>query len=71
MKIPIKKSSLSLFHINTYSLSKHFEDLEYLLKTTNTDFDIIAISENMILKNTNIVKNINIPNFSYEFTPTE
>ena len=69
MKIPIKKS-FSLFHINTYSLSKHFEDLEYLLKTTNTNFDITAISENMILKNTNIVKN-NIPNFSYEFTPTE
>ena len=71
MKVPIKKSSLSLFHINTYSLSKHFEDLEYLLNTTNTNFDLIAISENMILKNTNIVKDINIPSFSYEFTPTE
>ena len=71
MKIPNKKSSLSLFHINTCSLSKNFEDLEYLLKTTNTNFEIIAISETRILKNTNIVKNINIPNFSYEFTPTE
>ena len=71
MKIPNKKNSLSLFHINACSLSKNFEDLEYLLKTTNTNFDIIAISETRILKNTKIVKNINIQNFSYEFTPTE
>ena len=69
MKNLSKKSSLSLFCVNTYFLSKNFEDLEYLRKTTNTYFDIIAISENRILKNTNIVKNINIPNFSYEFTP--
>ena len=71
IKISNKKGSLSLFHIKTCSLSKTFEDLEYLLKTTNTNFDIIAISETRLLKNTNIVKNINIPNFSYEFTPTE
>ena len=49
---------LSLFHINTCSLNKNFKDLEYLLKTINTNY-------------TNIVKNINIPNFPYEFTPTE
>ena len=71
MKIPNKKNSLPLFHINACSLSKNFDDLEYLLKTTNTNFDIIASSETSILKNTKNVKNINIPNFSYEFTPTE
>ena len=71
MKIPHKKSSLSLFHINTCSLSKNFGDIEYLVKTINTSFDIIAISETRILKNTNIVKNIDILNFSYEFTQTE
>ena len=70
-KMPNKKNYLSLFHINAFSLSKNFDDLEYLLKTTNTNFDIIAISKTRILKNTKIVKNINIPNFSYEFTPTE
>ena len=70
-KIPNKKSSLSLFHINTCSLTKNFEDHKYLLKTTNTNFNIIAILETTILKNTNIIKSINIPNLSYEFTPTE
>ena len=47
------------------------EDLEYLLKTTNINIDIIAISETKILKNTKVVNNINIQNFSYEFTPAE
>ena len=34
-----------MFHINICSLSKDFDDLEYLLKTTNTNFDIVAVSE--------------------------
>ena len=71
MKIPNKNSCISLFHINTCSLNKNFEDLEYLIKSTNINFDIIAISETRILKDTNIVKNINIPNFSFDLTPTE
>ena len=33
------KSSLSLFHSNTCFLSKTFEDLEYLLDSTNLNFD--------------------------------
>ena len=44
------KSSLSLFHLNTCSLSKTFEDLEYLLDSTNLNFDVIAISETRITK---------------------
>ena len=71
MKIPNEKIFLSSLHINACSLSKNFDDLEYLLKTTNTNFDIIAILKTRILKNTKIVKNINILNFSYELTPTE
>ena len=71
MKIPNKNSCLFLFHINTCSLNENVEDLEYLIKSTNSYIYIIAISETRILKDTNIVKNINIPNFSFEFTPTE
>ena len=52
-KIPIKSKSLSMFHVSTCSLSKNFDDLEYLLKTTNMNFDITAISETRITKNTN------------------
>ena len=45
--------------------------MEYLIKSTNINFYVIAISENRILKDTNIVKNINISHFYFEFTPTE
>ena len=50
IKIPNKKNSLFLFRINACSLSENFEGLEYLLKTTNTNLDILAISETRILK---------------------
>ena len=71
MKIPNKKIYLSLFYISTCSLSRNFEGLKCLLKTINSNFEIIAISETRILKN--IVKNIDNPNFylELEFTPTE
>ena len=67
----IEPNSLSLFHINRCSLNKNFEDLEYLLKATNKAFDVIATSESRILQDTNLSKNINIDNYSVEFTPTE
>ena len=60
-----------MFHINTCSLSKNFVDLEYLLKTTNMNFDIIAISETRITKNINKISNINLNNYAFEFTPIE
>ena len=42
-----------------------------MIKSTSINFDIIAISETKILKNANTVKNIDIPNFSFEFIPAE
>ena len=59
-----------MFHINTCSLSKSFDDLEYLLKTTIMNFDI-AISKTRITKNINKISNINRNNYAFEFTPTE
>ena len=67
----IKPNSLSLLDINFCYLNKNFEDLEYLLKATNKTFDVIVIGESRILKDTNLSKNINIYNYSVEFTPTE
>ena len=67
----IEPNSLSLFHINSCSLNKNFEDLEHLLKATKKTFDVIAISESRILKDTDLSKNINICNYSVQFTPTE
>ena len=60
-----------MFHINTCSLSKNFDDLEYLLETTNMNFDIIAISEIGITKNINKIPKSNLNNYTFEFIPTE
>ena len=61
-----------MFHINTAcSLRKNIDDLEYLLKIANMNFDIIGISETRIRKNINKLSNINLYNYFFEFTPTE
>ena len=64
-------SSLSLFNLNTSSLSKNIDDFEHLIQSTKTDFDIITVSESRIAKNNFPPIDISIPNFSYEFCPTE
>ena len=58
------KSSVSLFHLNTFSLSTYFEDLEYLLDSTNFNFDAIAIIETRITKNKAPINNIDLKNYS-------
>ena len=66
-----KEESLSLFHINACSLNKDFDDLVYLLKRTNKNFDIITVSETRISKKTSLTYNINLNNYYFETTPTE
>ena len=65
------KSSLSLFHLSTSSLSQNIDDFEHLIQSIKIDFDIIAVSESRITKNKLPPTDISIPNFSYEFCPTE
>ena len=69
---PNETLSLSLFHLNTCSLNKNFDDLEYFIKTTNHTFDVIAISDSRIKSNMDITTNINnLSNYSIEYTTTE
>ena len=66
------RSSLSLFDVNTCcSLSKNIDDFEHLIQSTKPDFDIIAVSKTEITKNKLPPIDISIPNYSYEFYPTE
>ena len=69
--MPHKNKSLSLFHLNPFSLTKNFDDLQHLLSYTRKRFDIIAISETRIIKNISLLNNLNLNNYSFEFTPTE
>ena len=66
----LKNKSLSLFHINACSLNKNFDDLQHLLNCTKKN-DIIAISETRITKQVFLLNNLNLNNYSFEFTPTE
>ena len=71
LKFPNKHKSLALFHINACSLNKNFDKLEHLLKCTNKVFDIIAVTETRITKQTFLTTNINLKNYAIEFAPTE
>ena len=71
IEIPHKNKSLSLFHINACSLNKNFDDLQHLLNCTKNLFDIIAISETRITKQVSLLNNLNLNNYSFEFTLTE
>ena len=68
LKIPNKENSLSLFHINSCSLNKNFEELQNLLQSTNINFDVIAITETRIPKNISVTQNIVLSNYSFEKT---
>ena len=71
IEIPHKNKSLSLFHINACSLNKNFDDFQHLLSCTKNVFDLIAISETRITKQVSLLNNLNLNNYSFEFTPTE
>ena len=58
IEITHKNKSLSLFHINSYSLKKNFDELQHLLSCTKTKFDIIAISETRITKEVSLSNNL-------------
>ena len=70
-EIPYKNKSLSLLYINACSLNKNFDDFQHLLSCTKTKFDIIGISETRITKQVSLSNNLNLNNYSFEFTPNE
>ena len=65
------KGVLCLFHINTFSLPKNIEDLEYLINERKIEFDVIAFSEPRIIKNRFPISDINLKNCSYEACTTD
>ena len=49
-KLNVKQTGLSLFHVNARSLTKNFDNFELCLDSLNVKFDIIAVSENWLDK---------------------
>ena len=66
-----KNKSLSLFLINACALNKNSDNLQHILSCTKTDFDTIGVTETRITKQASLLNNLNLSNYSYEFTPTE
>ena len=71
IQIPHKNKPLFLFHINACSLNKNFDDPQYFLSCTKNFFDIVAVSETRITRNLSLLNNLNLNNYSFEFTLTE
>ena len=66
-----KRKTLSLFHMNVCSLTKNFDDFNILLNDLNVNFDILAITESHIKKDSPSPVNFNLDSYSTEQTPTE
>ena len=66
-----KRKTLSFFHMNVSSLTKNFDDFNILLNDLNVNFDILAITESRIKKDSSSPVNLHLDNYSVEQTPTE
>ena len=69
-------TNFSAFHLNTASISKHFDELEALLANLNCNFSFIGISETRSLENGGSAPmeqkhDFPIPEYEKFFTPTE
>ena len=62
-------SSVSLVHVNIYSLSlsKNTDDLEHLIQSAKTDFHIIAILQSILIKDKLPPTDISLTNYSCEY----
>ena len=65
------ESSLFLFHLNICLLSKNTDRFEHLIKSKRCDFEIVAVSKSKIIKNKLPINDLSLPNYTYEFYPTE
>ena len=55
---------LSFFHMSVYSLTKNFDDTNILLNELNVSFDILAITESKIKKDSSNPINLQLNNYS-------
>ena len=66
-----KRKALSFFHMNVCSLTKNFDYFNILLRELNVSFDILAITETRIKKDSSSPINLQLSSYSIEHTPTE
>ena len=57
--------------MNICSLPKNFHDFNILLNDLHVNFDILAITESRIKKDSSSPENLHLDNYSIEEAPTE
>ena len=65
-----KRTALSFFHMNVCLLTKNFDGFNILISELNVIFDILAITESRIKKDSSCPINLQLNNYSTEHTPT-
>ena len=69
---PDKSSSFGLAHVNIASLDAHIDDLRTVLCRLKSSFDVIAISEHKIRKDSLPSNNIEIQGYQeFDYVPTK
>ena len=58
-------------HLNISSLSYYIDELKLLLSEVKHRPEIIAISECRLRKNKEVLSNINVLGYNFEYTPTD
>ena len=66
-----KRKTFPLFHMNLCPLTKNFDDFNIFLNDLNVSFDILAIKESHIKKDSSRPINLQLNNYSIKHTPTE
>ena len=66
-----KRKTLSFFHMNVSSLTKNVDHFNILLNDLNVNFDIVAITESRIKKDSPSPVNLHLDKYLVEQTPTE
>ena len=65
------KSSFSLFHSNLRSPSKHIDELQTLLRSTEMPFDIIGVSETKQQVDRGFLTNVNLNGYDFYSQPSK
>ena len=65
------KRSFSLFHFNLRSLSKHIDELQMLLRSTNIPFNIIRVSETKEQVDGGFLTNVNLNGNDFYSQPSK
>ena len=65
----LSNKNFDIFHLNISSLQKHIDELRSLHTCTNSNFDVICISETRLLNEVRL-SNIQIDGYDFIHTPT-